>query len=159
MTDVKGANLLVDTDGVVKLADFGCSKLFQAINAAASNCRTLLGTPFFMAPVITLVTVNNSKWNTDMTFQEVIRGQLYGRSADVWSLGCTVLEMATGQPPWSDKFVEIPAAMYHIGMTQTGPDIPEHLSTTAKDFIRNCCKVDKDARWKVKQLLQHPFVQ
>ena len=70
-------SVLVDSDGVCKLADFGASKLLQHdLLSATDGCRSLRGTPYWMAP-------------------EVIRQTGHGKPADVWSLGCTMIEMLT----------------------------------------------------------------
>ena len=97
--DVKGANVLIAANGVVKLADFGSatalerrggdgnSEFDESATLASSRAfllrRSVRGTPHWMAP-------------------EVIRESGHGRSADIWSVGCVVIEMATGKPPWSD---------------------------------------------------------
>ena len=78
--DIKGANLLVDEIGRVKLADLGLSSRMQA--GMTVNMTVLKGTPFFMAP-------------------EVLTAGKYGRKGDVWAVGCTVIQMMTGSPPWS----------------------------------------------------------
>ena len=75
--DIKGANILVDHGGVCKLADFGASKRLELITNAAE--QSLRGTPYWMAP-------------------EVIKQEPYGRQADIWSVGCTVIEMGMGDP-------------------------------------------------------------
>ncbi|KAJ1481672.1 kinase-like domain-containing protein, partial [Baffinella frigidus] len=69
--DVKGANVLLWADAVCKLADFGASKKLNALRTGTNENKTLIGTPFWMAP-------------------EVIRESGHGRKADVWSVGCTV---------------------------------------------------------------------
>ena len=73
--------MLVDALGVCKLADFGASKVLQADLTSSDGCRSLRGTPYWMAP-------------------ELIRGMEYDDRVDVWSLGITALEMADGEPPW-----------------------------------------------------------
>ncbi|KAL0231485.1 hypothetical protein GEMRC1_010889 [Eukaryota sp. GEM-RC1] len=78
--DLKGANLLIDSNGVVKVADFGASRKLQGFHTAMNECRSLKGTPFWMAP-------------------EVVVQAAYGRQADIWSIACCVIEMATGIPP------------------------------------------------------------
>lgn len=80
--DIKGANVLVDNNGVCKLADFGSSKKLTEI-LQKEEFRSLIGTVNWMAP-------------------EVIMQTGHGRLADIWSLGCTIIEMATGKPPWSE---------------------------------------------------------
>lgn len=72
--DIKGANVLVDTTGVCKLADFGCSII-------AEEAYSLKGTPNWMAP-------------------EMLSQQQSGKKSDIWSLGCLVIEMLTAAPPW-----------------------------------------------------------
>ncbi|VFQ92375.1 unnamed protein product [Cuscuta campestris] len=81
----------------------------------------------------------------------------YSLAVDIWSLGCTVLEMATSMPPWSQY--EGVAAIFKIGNSKDMPDIPDHLSTEAKSFVRLCLQRDPSARPTASQLLEHPFVK
>ncbi|KAG5554755.1 hypothetical protein RHGRI_012345 [Rhododendron griersonianum] len=78
-------------------------------------------------------------------------------SADIWSVGCTVIEMATGKPPWSQQYQEV-AALFHIGTTKSHPPIPDHLSVEAKDFLLKCLQKEPNFRAAAAVLLQHPFV-
>ncbi|XP_023911894.1 mitogen-activated protein kinase kinase kinase NPK1 [Quercus suber] len=135
--DIKGANILVDNKGCIKLADFGASK--QVVELATINgAKSMKGTPYWMAP-------------------EVILQTGHSFSADIWSVGCTVIEMATGKPPWSQQYQEV-AALFHIGTTKSHPPIPEHLSAEAKDFLLKCLQKEPDLRHVASDLLQHPFV-
>ncbi|KAK7282778.1 hypothetical protein RIF29_11825 [Crotalaria pallida] len=87
---------------------------------------------------------------------EVVKGkhQGYGLPADMWSLGCTVLEMLTGQIP----YCEFECALFRIGKGER-PPIPDSLSRDARDFILQCLQVDPNDRATASQLLNHPFVQ
>lgn len=93
--------MLLSRDGAVKLTDFGTSKLVGQESVTSG----LKGTPHWMAP-------------------EVIRNQQQGHEgwtrADVWSLGCTVIEMLTGKMPWPD-IPEAVAAMFRIAKGLTPP--------------------------------------
>ncbi|AQK52343.1 NPK1-related protein kinase 2 [Zea mays] len=123
--DIKGANILVDNKGCIKLADFGASKQVEKL-ATATAAKTMKGTPYWMAP-------------------EVIVGSGHNCSADIWSVGCTVIEMAIGKPPWSHEYQEV-SLLYYVGTTKSHPPIPEHLSTEAKDFLLKCLqKYSSDA--------------
>ncbi len=123
------ANVLVETTGNVKLADFGCSKVFSDL-FEGNAYNSVLGTPHWMAP-------------------EVIRQEGAGLSADIWSFGCTVLEMATGHPPWS-HIRDPNAVMFHVASSSELPLIPESLSETGKDFLKLCFQRDP-ARRSAKQ--------
>ncbi|KAI5671421.1 hypothetical protein M9H77_11785 [Catharanthus roseus] len=133
--DIKGRNILVsETDGA-KIADFGCAKL-------ANSAVVVGGTPMFMAP-------------------EVARGEEQGFAADIWALGCTIIEMATGCSPWpnSNNSTTNPASLiYKIGFSETLPQIPDFLSDQAKDFLKKCLKRDPNERWTAEQLLKHQFL-
>ncbi|XP_020587613.1 mitogen-activated protein kinase kinase kinase YODA isoform X2 [Phalaenopsis equestris] len=133
--DIKGANILVDPNGRVKLADFGMAK-----HITGQSCPlSFRGSPYWMAP-------------------EVIKNMNgCNLAVDIWSLGCTVLEMATSKPPWSQY--EGIAAMFKIGNSKELPTIPDHLSEEGKDFIRQCLQRDPSKRPSAAELLQHPFIK
>jgi len=134
--DIKGANLLVGLDCQVKLADFGCSKLSDEDSTMAN---TMKGTIPWMAP-------------------EVIMRKGYGRKADIWSLGCVVVEMATAKPPWGRMDNPI-AAMRKIGMSSELPPVPDSLSPAARSFVSRCLDRDKENRPSAADLLGHEFLQ
>ncbi|KAI3934077.1 hypothetical protein MKW92_017258, partial [Papaver armeniacum] len=130
--DIKGANILVDNNGGIKLADFGASKQVVEL-ATISGAMLMKGTPYWMAPEVILQTGHGLLLTgfNDLLFI------FFPCSADIWSFGCTMIEMATGKPPWSQQFQEVDA-LFHIGTTKSHPPIPEHLSVEAKDFLLKC---------------------
>ncbi|KAL6330068.1 hypothetical protein AAG906_039986 [Vitis piasezkii] len=132
--DIKGQNVLIGEDGA-KIADFGCAKW---TNGKDDRKVPIAGTPFFMAP-------------------EVARGEDQGYPSDVWALGCTIIEMATGGAPWPNVANAV-AALYRIGFSEELPWIPSFLSDQAKDFLSKCLRRDPKERWTASQLLKHPFV-
>ncbi|XP_076913656.1 mitogen-activated protein kinase kinase kinase YODA-like [Bidens hawaiensis] len=134
--DVKGANLLVDPNGRVKLADFGMAKHITAPSCALS----FKGSPYWMAPEL----INHSSQGCNL-------------AVDIWSLGCTVLEMATTKPPWSQY--EGVAALFKVSNSKELPTIPARLSDDCKDFILRCLQRAPCQRPTATQLLDHPFVK
>lgn len=128
--DLKSQNVLVEENGVLKIADMGCAK---SVGKSGFS-----GTPAFMAP-------------------EVARGEEQRFPADVWALGCTVIEMMTGSNPWPE-LNDVVAAMYKIGFSGESPEIPGWISEKAKDFLNNCLKEDPKQRWTVEELLKHSFL-
>jgi hypothetical protein len=77
--------------------------------------------------------------------------------ADVWSLGCTVVEMLTGNLPFAE-YENPMTAMYHIASGKSPPLSKEYASDIAINFVQTCCNVDPDSRPTVEDLLKHPFV-
>ncbi|KAL8098662.1 hypothetical protein AgCh_031432 [Apium graveolens] len=132
--DIKGQNILLGKDGV-KIADLGCATLLKNGVAATS---VFSGTPVFMAP-------------------EVARGEEQGFAADIWSLGCTIIEMATGSNPWPALDHPL-SAIHKIAFSGELPEFPNHLSENARDFLSKCLKRNPKERWTAKQLLSHEFL-
>ncbi|CAI0558455.1 unnamed protein product [Linum tenue] len=136
--DIKGANLLVDASGTVKLADFGMAKHLAGISYQLS----LKGTPHWMAPEV-IQAVMQKDGCPDLAF-----------AVDIWSLGCTVIEMFTGKPPWGE--LQGPQAMFKV--LNKSPPIPEALSAEGKDFLLSCFRRNPADRPTALALLEHPFV-
>ncbi|KAH0448957.1 hypothetical protein IEQ34_022757 [Dendrobium chrysotoxum] len=133
--DIKGTNILVNCYGEVKLADFGIAKHISS----GAFIRSLRGSPYWMAPEV------------------IMNRNGYNLSVDIWSLGCAVLEMATSKPPWS-RF-EWMDAKHEIVFGKDMPDIPDHLSSEAKNFVMTCLQRDPSNRPTAAQLMDHPFVR
>ncbi|CAK7337624.1 unnamed protein product [Dovyalis caffra] len=137
--DIKGANLLVDASGVVKLADFGMAKLLTGQAADLS----LKGSPYWMAPEL-MQAVMQKDASSDLAL-----------AVDIWSLGCTIIEMLTGKPPWSEY--EGAAAMFKV--MRDSPAIPETLSPEGKDFMRCCFRRNPAERPSATILLEHRWLK
>nr|KAF6353634.1 mitogen-activated protein kinase kinase kinase 19 [Pipistrellus kuhlii] len=140
--DIKGNNVMLMPTGIIKLIDFGCAKrlAWAGVNGSHSDMlKSMHGTPYWMAP-------------------EVINESGYGRKSDIWSVGCTVFEMATGKPPLAS--MDRVAAMFYIGAHRgLMPPLPEHFSENAADFVRMCLTRDQHERPSAVQLLKHSFLK
>ncbi|KAJ7946316.1 Protein kinase-like [Quillaja saponaria] len=134
--DIKGQNILVMDEGV-KIADLGCARRVE--DEVLNSDWSTAGTPMFMAP-------------------EVARGEQQGFPADVWALGCTVVEMVTGQAPWPDVADPV-STLYRIGFSGEVPKIPSFMSKQGKDFLSKCLIKNPDERWSVGELLKHGFLE
>uniref|UniRef100_A0A4W3HL67 Mitogen-activated protein kinase kinase kinase 2 n=1 Tax=Callorhinchus milii TaxID=7868 RepID=A0A4W3HL67_CALMI len=134
--DIKGANILRDSAGNVKLGDFGASRRLQTICLSGTSMKSVTGTPYWMSP-------------------EVISGEGYGRKADIWSVGCTVVEMLTEKPPWAE--FEAMAAIFKIATQPTNPQLPPHVSDHSRDFLKKIF-VEAKQRPSAEELLRHTFV-
>ncbi|KAF7102468.1 hypothetical protein CFC21_103597 [Triticum aestivum] len=134
--DVKGRNVLIGSDGRALIADFGCAR--RTGIAGEERQRPTGGTPMFMAP-------------------EAARGEEQGPAADIWAVGCTVIEMATGAAPWQ-RFASPVATLHHVAFSGEAPEFPACLSDQGKDFLARCLQQDPRERWTAEQLLEHEFV-
>ena len=130
--DIKGANLLLTKNGVVKLADFGYSILNDK-----NKVNSIVGTACFMAP-------------------EVIeqKGNISPK-CDIWSLGSTIVQLLTTRPPYYE--FEPMAAMFRI-VTDDCPPLPTGISDHLKNFLLKCFTKDPAKRPSAKELLQHPWI-
>ncbi|RMB88432.1 hypothetical protein DUI87_35201 [Hirundo rustica rustica] len=133
--DVKSLNILLRTDGSVKLADFGFS---AQLTPEQSRRNTVIGTAWWMAP-------------------EVVEGPSYGPKMDIWSFGIVGIEMVEQEIPYQN---ESPLSAQLLIATKGIPELrqPKLLSPLLRDFLSCCLQRDERRRWSAKELLQHPFI-
>jgi mitogen-activated protein kinase kinase kinase len=148
--DIKGANILVDNKGTVKISDFGISKRVEAstlLNTANSTAAaapapkssranprvSLQGSVFWMAP-------------------EVVRQTAYTKKADIWSLGCLIVEMFTGSHP-HPNCTQLQAIFKIGGAPENArPEIPAQASAAARDFLRRTFEIEHELRPSAAEL-------
>mmetsp|Transcript_20287 Transcript_20287/g.67674 ORF Transcript_20287/g.67674 Transcript_20287/m.67674 type:complete len:619 (-) Transcript_20287:761-2617(-) len=137
--DIKPANLLLGINGVLKVSDFGEAKWLPNVvkDAEHAMLQSMHGTTRYMAP-------------------EVIKRQ-YTIAADVWSIGCTVLEMLTGVMPYSSLSNDMAVARCVL-RNEEPPLIPSGLSEECHRFLLRCFTRDPDQRPSASELMTDPFV-
>ncbi|CAL3971303.1 hypothetical protein PZA11_007826 [Diplocarpon coronariae] len=131
--DIKGANILTTKDGKVKLADFGVS---TSTLTGADKEAQVVGTPYWMAP-------------------EIIQLSGATPASDIWSLGCTVIELLEGKPPYH-KLAPMPALFAIVN--DDHPPLPEGVSPAARDFLIQCFQKDPNLRVSARKLLKHAWI-
>eukprot|EP00743_Colponemidia_sp_Colp-15_P006476 GILK01006971.1.p1 GENE.GILK01006971.1~~GILK01006971.1.p1 ORF type:complete len:1130 (+),score=224.67 GILK01006971.1:94-3483(+) len=130
--DIKGANILITKEGFVKLADFGvATKLSEA-----EKSNSVVGTPYWMAP-------------------EIIEMCSPTTACDIWSVGCVVVELLTGHPPYYD-LAPMPA-LFRI-VRDEYPPLPEDISPALKNFLLQCFQKDPALRVDAPTLLRHQWI-
>nr|XP_018667615.1 serine/threonine-protein kinase 10 isoform X5 [Ciona intestinalis] len=138
--DLKAGNVLLTMDGEVKLADFGVS----ALNTRTMQKRdTFIGTPYWMAPEVVMC--------------ETFKDTPYNYSADIWSLGITLIELAQTEPPNHD----LNPVRVLLRVAKSEPptlDIPSRWSKEFSSFISRCLVKDPTKRASLSELLNHPFL-
>uniref|UniRef100_A0ABM5GNE3 non-specific serine/threonine protein kinase n=1 Tax=Pogona vitticeps TaxID=103695 RepID=A0ABM5GNE3_9SAUR len=139
--DIKGNNILLTTEGGVKLVDFGVS---AQLTSSRLRRNTSVGTPFWMAPEVIAC--------------EQQLDSSYDARCDAWSLGITAIELGDGDPPLAD--LHPMRALFKIPRNPP-PTLrqPELWSPEFNDFISKCLTKDYEKRPTVSDLLQHEFVK
>ncbi|KAG0763658.1 hypothetical protein G6F57_007081 [Rhizopus arrhizus] len=135
--DLKAANILTTKTGSLKLTDFGVS-----LNMKMKDDETTgepAGTPNWMAP-------------------EIIKLAGASTKSDIWSLGCTIVEMLTGKPPYADMHSF--AALYKI-VEDEEPPIPKSLklSAEAEEFLLSCFRKNPDDRPSANELMRYKWMK
>jgi len=128
--DIKGANILTDKKGIVKLADFGI-----AMNVKKGDNR-IVGSPYWMAP-------------------EIIELNGATHKADIWSLGCTIIELLTGKPPYYD--LDKTQAIFKI--VQDDIPLPDSISPPLKEFLGSCFQREPSIRADAKILKKKKWLK
>ncbi|KAJ4336717.1 ATP binding [Ascochyta clinopodiicola] len=140
--DIKGANILVDNKGSVKISDFGISKRIEASTLGGSKKGaqrvSLQGSVFWMAP-------------------EVVRQTAYTRKADIWSLGCLIVEMFSGSHP-HPSLTQLQAIFKIGGSGDASPTIPDNAGDDARAFLSQTFLIDHEKRPSADELLASPFI-
>ena len=140
--DIKPGNVLINDLGTVKLADFGAARQLTSGQSISKEDLEFRGTPYFMAP-------------------ELIRQEKQGRKADIWSVGGTVLNMFTGNPPWSSKGIDTAMALMFYISNADGPpteEYPDNASLALIEFLNRCFDFNEESRPTTDELLKLEFM-
>jgi hypothetical protein len=131
--DLKPDNLLLNAKGVIKMIDFGTA---AKMDNSSTVRRSTVGTPWYCAP-------------------EVIRSEEYSFPADIWSLGCTLIEFLSGKPPYDD--LQDVACLFKMAEGHI-PPLPPGIGTDCQNFLKACLAPNPQDRLTSEQLIEHPWI-
>lgn len=137
--DIKGCNAILAADGTVKLADFGTATY---LSSTRSQAHGIQGTYLFLAPEC-----------IDST-----RGKL-STSADIWSVGCLVVQLVTCDYPYRERKFEVEAQILFWITSGNAPQTPARMPPAGRDFLARCFDLDPTRRATARELLEHPFIR
>ena len=132
--DIKAANVLLASDGAVKLADFGVA---GQLTAAVKKDSAFVGTPYWMSP-------------------EVVKQSGYDAKADIWSLGILAYELAEGDPPYANLH---PMKVLHLIPRNPPPALPPKHDKQLCAFVQLCLQRDPKQRPMAAELLRHKLIR
>ncbi|WFD41812.1 kinase that interacts with cdc31p [Malassezia psittaci] len=136
--DIKAANILVTRTGQPMLCDFGIAASFVQ-GGTRGKRSTFIGTPYWMAPEV------------------ISEGKTYDYKADIWSLGITAYEIATGNPPHADQAQHQVIAMIPRNAPPRLPDGP--YSPALREFVAACLDEDPNARLSAEELMRLKWIR
>ena len=186
--DIKGANILVDNKGGIKISDFGISKKVE--NSASPTLSLCISLMPLAIDLMTGIRTNRPSLQGSVFWMapEIVKQTSYTSKADIWSVGCLVVEMLTGTHPWAELtqmqaifrvssgritllcaliavlplFFHLPLPFAFIRRQQIGssarPATPNDISSEAADFLNQSFEIDHSARPTAAQLLEHAFI-
>ncbi|WFC97726.1 kinase that interacts with cdc31p [Malassezia yamatoensis] len=136
--DIKAANILVTRTGQPMLCDFGIAASFVQ-GGTRGKRSTFIGTPYWMAPEV------------------ISEGKTYDFKADIWSLGITAYEIATGNPPHADQAQHQVITMIPRNAPPRLPDGP--YSPALREFVAACLDEDPNARLAAEELMRLKWIR
>lgn len=150
--DIKGANILVDNRGAVKISDFGVSK---QTTSSLTNPDSLSSNAGPVGPLGGPGTRTSLQGSVFWMAPEVVRQTGQSIKSDIWSVGCLIVEMFTGSRPFPSMTTL--QTLFAVGTQGERPQIPEGSSADAKRFLDLCFEVDQNKRPTAVELLKEPF--
>ena len=133
--DLKPANLLLDERGELVICDFGLAAVISNSWVNSPSSSRTVGTPAYMAP----------EQIDKATFGEV------SDKTDMWALGCVVIEMLTGAPPWQGKTNH--EIMFEVAAKKKAPPIPCKASEPLGKLLTACFQHEQAKRWTAQKAL------
>lgn len=132
--DLKPANVFLDESNYIRVGDLGLSKILEF---TLQQAKTQCGTPAFMAP-------------------ELCKGKPYSSAADIWALGCIIIEAATFELPF--RGLSFPELNRNI-CNAPAPKLPERYSSELRSICDKMLSKDPSLRPTAKEILESPCLK